>query len=132
MRETHLGDHCDMQMCQDVMGQGKLEEAPESHWEGGSEAVVLVPVVAGRQLPPGMDSIMLLWESSLGHPVLVLFILFVFCGIIVTAELWPQMLWLLKGWPRPWAQLQGWLSGATKLCPAPESTTSRLKQCSGP
>ena len=86
MRETHLGGHCDTQTCQDIMGRGKLEEAPDSRWEVELEMVLLYPVVARVQLPPGRDGIRLLWKSRLGCPVLF-FVSVVFCGIIVTLYL---------------------------------------------
>ena len=58
----HLGDHGDRQMCQEVTGHMRLEDDPDSRWEVGSEVVLLNPVVARSQIPPGMDSIRLLLE----------------------------------------------------------------------
>ena len=62
-----------------------------SPWEVVSEVVLLNPVVARRQLLPGMDSIRLLWELYLGLSVLVLFVLFVVCGVIVMHYLYEMM-----------------------------------------
>ena len=36
VRETHLGGHCDVQMCRGITGHGKLENTPDSCWEVGS------------------------------------------------------------------------------------------------
>jgi hypothetical protein len=49
-------------MCQEVTGHMRLEDDPDSRWEVGSEVVLLNPVVARSQIPPGMDSIRLLLE----------------------------------------------------------------------
>lgn len=65
-------------------GHRKLEDAPESLWEVGWEVVLLYPEI---QLPPSMNSIRLLWESHIGRPVLVLFVLVAFCGVTVTLYL---------------------------------------------
>ena len=82
--KTYLIGRCDGQTCQDATGHRKLEDAPESLWEVGWEVVLLYPEI---QLPPSMNSIRLLWESHIGRPVLVLFVLVAFCGVTVTLYL---------------------------------------------
>lgn len=49
--------------------------------------VLLNPVAARIELLPHMESIRLLWKLCVGCPVLVLFVLFVFCGIVVMLNL---------------------------------------------
>lgn len=49
--------------------------------------VLLNPVAARIELLPRTESIRLLWKLCVGRPVLVLFVLFVFCGIVVMLNL---------------------------------------------
>lgn len=62
-----------------------LEDAPASRWEVGSEVVHLYLEAAKAQLQsePGAESIRHSWKSHKGCPVLVLFVLIVFCGGVV-------------------------------------------------
>ena len=51
-----------------------LEDVLLSSWEVGSETVLLNPAAARVQYMPGTDSVRLLWESRVRHPVLVLLV----------------------------------------------------------
>ena len=51
-----------------------LEDTLVSSWEVRFETVLLNPAAARVQYMPGTDSVRLLWESRVRHPVLVLLV----------------------------------------------------------
>lgn len=65
-------------MCQDTCPVGRLEDAPESLWEVGTERILFHPKAAcQRPPPPGTNLVLLLWLSGyLGKSVIVLFVWF--------------------------------------------------------